>query len=624
MNPNCLPLQHNQPYRCGRFWRWTLSLMLCLLTCLAGEAAARPSPRPLPGEADLVPDRLLVFVHGYLSSAAPMKTYIDLFSRLGVPTRFDVDEQVSTLRYHAHAFDYSHFSRPGSDQNLSVEELAHSFGEFYHALPESCPVCRRRADKPVKVTLIAHSFGGLVLREFLLNEVRPRTLASTAITQGLQTSDAWHVDRVITTGTPYFGSTKTRFTQGFLSVLINGLIRTTLLGFVRPDGGGVFGNTIDAQATAVRLGSPYLWEAQQRWSRLDTHLRAHSESIPPWLVIVGVGQDRPEGTGDGVVRFSAANLAPLFPHSPVETLVVNLDHAAMVRIKPRGSRQREQRQMVAAMHHFITTGTLADAPPGLVSRYGLTVGQDGDHLMPEAQLLRSFNPDEPGFVRQWFYTPDPDPIEKLEVRDFLQRLKRVERVVAADGADVWMRFYAGLPNAKRPPQVLALPRPLSFFQNGIERSRDWTDRVATVEQNEAGELIPIVQSLAPERSHLISIPDLRPAGAFRLWIRLEDGIELTASEVRVEVEGGMASLPWQDPVRSGIPVWIRPQQANLVHIYLDAVRILESHPQLHRLQIREVALEPEERPTRPRRKVRDGTLREVSSRDGKAKPLAGK
>lgn len=64
-------------------------------------------------------------------------------------------------------------------------------------------------------------------------------------------------------------------------------------------------------------------------------------------------------------------------------------------------------------------------------------------------------------------------------------------------------------------------------------------------------------------------------------------------------------LPWQDTTVKGIPLWIRPQQPNLVHVYLDRERILKRYPLLKRLVIREVSLEPEEKPLRLRQRMEE-------------------
>lgn len=582
--------------------RWRLGRLLLLLTVglgllgVSGRLQAEPQP-PLPAESSLVPDKLLLFVHGYLSSASPMRGYMDQFARRGVSAQLLGDPGTPAQPYHSHAFDYGHFTRPGSDMNLSPEELARAFEEFYVQLPESCPICRRRAQRPVEVTLIAHSFGGVILREFLATRMEQGREKSSWEAQAA-TGFPWQVRRVITTGTPYFGSTKTRLMQGFLGVLGNGLIRTALFGFIRPDAAGVFGNTIDAQGRALRLGSPYLWELQQRWRQLVQ--REGQGRLPPWLVITAVGTASPERTGDGVVRFSAAQLSPLFPDTPMETLVVNLEHRTMVRLTRSGLAQREQEQMVAAIQHFILAGTLSDAPENVARPYALVKTAFENRLVPWEQV-----PPELELRPPRLYLPVPSQADPIQQADYRQRLAQLHALMSVDQGDVWLRFYAGLPSEAlgRRPQVLALARPLSFFQNGVERSRDWTDRVARAEPSADGELIPVVQSLAPMRSHLISIPDLRPTGAYRLWVRLEHGVELNAEDVVVELEGGKSALDWQQENRSGIPLWLRPQQVNLIHVYLNTAKILEEHPRLKRIDVREVALEPEQR-GRERRKPR--------------------
>lgn len=579
-----------EPKSTRKFWS-SLRVMgaFFLLWGLFGHPARAQTRMPLPAEASLVPDKLLIFVHGYLSSASPMRAFMDQFARQGVSAQLLGDPGAPAQPYHIHAFDYGHFTRPGSDMNLSPEELARAFEEFYIQLPESCPICRRRAQRPVEVSLIAHSFGGVILREFLVTRMEQGRERSSLEAQAA-TGFPWQVRRVITTGSPYFGSTKTRLMQGFLGVLGNGLIRTALFGFIRPDAAGVFGNTIDAQGRALRLGSPYLWDLQQRWKRLLD--REGTSTLPPWLVITAVGTASPARTGDGVVRFSAANLSPLFPGASMETLVVNLEHRTMVRLTRAGLAQREQAQMVAAIQHFILTGTLANAPAGLARPYALLKNERETQLLPWEQV-----PPEQELIPPKLYLPVPTASDPIQQEDFQQRMAQLHALMSVDEGDVWLRFYAGLPSHElgRKPPVLALSRPLSFFQNGVERSRDWTDRVARAEPNLDGEWIPTVQSLAPMRSHLISIPDLRPTGAYRLWVRLDHGVELNAEDVHVELEGGSSALAWQRENPMGIPLWLRPQQVNLVHVYLNIPKIRAEHPRLKRVEVREVALEPEQR-----------------------------
>jgi hypothetical protein len=189
--------------------------------------------------------------------------------------------------------------------------------------------------------------------------------------------------------------------------------------------------------------------------------------------------------------------------------------------------------------------------------------------------------------------PPPRP----GIKDWRPRtLKLLKDVVRNDAGDLWMRFYEGAPDleAHRETRVLPLRAPLSFFQNGIEVSRDSLDLVATNETLVSGESIPVKLSAAHERFHLISIPDQRPSGPYQLRIRLARAGEVRGNEAWIEVEG--VGRVWPPPAGADaqtpllFPMF--PLQADLMHVYLDGAAIRARTPGLGKLIIREVAAIP--------------------------------
>ena len=83
---------------------------------------------------------------------------------------------------HVHRFDYSRFSRVGYSHNVGVERLGRALGDAIVALRSECEVCASWSEAPVDVTLVGRSFGGLIVREALLQDVE-------------QDWGGWEVDR---------------------------------------------------------------------------------------------------------------------------------------------------------------------------------------------------------------------------------------------------------------------------------------------------------------------------------------------------------------------------------------------------------------------------------------------
>ncbi|MFW6368967.1 MAG: esterase/lipase family protein [Myxococcota bacterium] len=529
---------------------WSAAPAAVALVVLCAGCAGRQLAPTLPAESELEPDRLVIFVHGYMNDHESMASLVEVFTRQGVAR-----EGQEPLRLHGHVFDYGRFTRAGAGHNQTMDDLVAAFSEFYHSLPDRCPICRRRATRPVEVTIVAHSLGGLLVREVLLEEVQ-------RIDPG---EHEWEVTRIVTMGTPFFGSSMTRLTQGFLSIVVNGLVRTVVMGFVSPARGGTFGNTLDPQARAVRQGSPYLWDAHARWIR---HMETHGAEVPAWLHVVAIGGAG--GRGDGISRFTSTNIEPLLPEGTVETLLLNLRHGSLIRIKERGPKAREQAVMIRAIASFIENGTLS-FDPSFETR--LVVGTE-----------------------QSLFVQSITGGDETDGEDLRRKMARFDRGLDADSADVWMRFYEVGPDPLSGDGVRArlLRAPRSFFRTGVERSPYWLDLETTPELSADGEMIPVVASLDFQDCQLVSIPEITPTGPYRMLIRLSKGVVLGPEHGRIVVEGASEEEePGPAGQGPGIPFSIRPLQANLLHVMLDGAAIREAYPRLESLDIREVALVPE-------------------------------
>ena len=503
---------------------------------------------------------------------------IDTLTRTGLPRSFVKPGATGVTRYHGHSFDFGRFTRIGSDLNVPVEVLAEGFSRFYQQLPASCPICRERQGRPVEVTLIGRSFGGLISREFLLGQAQKEPVTAGPLAE-VDLTPRWTVTQVITLGSPYFGSIKTRFTTGFLSVVINGLVRTLVMGFTAPERGGSFGKVIDEQARAMRVGSPYLWNAHLRWAEWVHQQLASDRNVPQWLVIAGVGHHDVDLKGDGVTRFTSANLAPLLPNAPMETLVGDVLHRDLFREEERGSSGREMAVLSRAMGLFLARGTLKADPTSFIEPRTLNLGTR----------------------TQTIYWQAPAPPGSPDARDRIRKDKDLRRLEEISRCDVWLRFYDNFPGRVSPPGILTLRAALSFFQGGVEPSRSWMDLLSDTEEDPSGNIIPTVQSMAPSRSHLITLPDLSPAGPYLLRIRIAlpgrpRGLVLPSARLKVKIEGGSCAVTHPPAISPNFPVCFQSRQANLVHVYLDGAGLMQEYPELQALEIREVSLTPEPQP----------------------------
>lgn len=538
--------------------------MALLTLLLAALGCARPEPpEPLPAARDLAPDRLVLMTHGYVSEGEAMRPLIDALSREGVPRAWTDGATDGLTRYHTHAFDFSRFTRLGSDHNVAIEDLARNFGRFYHRLPETCPVCAEREDDDIDVTLLGFSFGGLVLREFLLQEAldhaeHPRDPAHQHGPPG------WSMDRVVTLATPWFGSFRTRLTRGFLSIAVNGGVRTILYGFINPRRGEVFGNVIDEQERALKVGSAFQWRQHGRWRRHAARRAVEGEPVPPWLTVIGLGHEQPAFQGDGVTRFASANVAPLLPEARVESFLVDVKHMEMFREGLSDRKTRELRQTLRAVTGFIERGTLA--------------GEGWLEAVP--------------WQGQEFYLQAPTG-DALYDGDLAAKRQKLDALLATDQADVWLRFFE-LSGGGR--VLLPLKGLSSLFRKSLVYSRSWASLASVYERDADGRRIPVVQSMDLDPAHLVAVPDLTPTGAYRLMIRLASpvdprGVLVGAGQAGLAVSGRLG-----DPHPPGAPdhltLVIRPHQTNLVNVTLDGAAIREAHPELERLEIRDIALVP--------------------------------
>ena len=589
-------------------------LPLLLVGVLVSHCGPRRVQPTLPAKSVLVPNKVLIFTHGYMSDTQAQAGLVRAFSQDGVPAPEGSDG--IPRRYHAHSFDYSAFTRAGSDHNTSQDALARAFADFFHELPDHCPICRSWRDTSVDAILIAHSFGGLIIREFLQEDVERGHAPFRSAAKADGHPRHWRISRVITLGTPWYGSLKTHLTTGFQSIIVNGIIRTLLLGFVHPEAGGTFGRVIDAQLSALRVGSPYLWRSFEEWKTLlehgdpDTHL--------PWLVVAGVGGPEPEREGDGITRFSSANLAATLPEAHIETLIVDLPHALLVRLSRVRAIADEQRFMIAAMSTFIERGTLLDAPaarftPWKMVRFSPPRNQETHEDASEEERQRPPRPSGGGKLHLLpLSAPDPAS-RKGDVPPFFLRgtnaadtnplqwgnaFKHLGRILDADLGDVWLRFYAGFPrdNSLTAPRLIALSPALSFFRTGLEPSRERAELVPLFERSVDGLRIPVTYQMRPLRGHMIAIPDVTPSGIYRLRIRVSRHLWLRRRDLRIE-NNGRPENPCREetkpipPTQDGALISIHPAQANLIKIYIDVDAVLAHHPDLRTFEIREVELE---------------------------------
>jgi len=443
-------------------------------------------------------------VHGYISSADEFSELAGLLSHGGAHGE----------PLHVHRFDFGLFSRVGSDHNTGVETLGRTLGEAVETVQTECPVCRSWADEPVDVTLIGRSLGGYVVREALLQDVASQW-------------GPWEVDRVITLASPLYGSTLTRYSTGFLSVIINGGIRTALFGFIQPERGGAFGRVVDAQVRAMRLGSPYQLHAHDRMSRwVDT------SGSPPWLIVPSLGTADPVHSGDGVVRWSAANIAPVFPEIGAQTLPVVVKHGQIFAGEPASKWTAELDRAVQAIRHFVDHGTIAKLPG--VAPYTWTDG-----------ALERVSASRPPPSAVWLPT-HPEAGRPIH--------RRYPEVAEADLSDVWIRVFAGPPGAEARP--LTLRDGLSPLQASTEWSRQWFE-LSVASPDETGSSVVAVQ---PVGSRHVFLPDVTPSGAWRIGLTLDRGAPVSPDHIQTRVNGGA--------VHHGDMVEIASLQNNVVDVFV--------------------------------------------------------
>lgn len=475
-----------------------------LIAPLCGILAACAPPAP-PQRPPAPSERKVVFlVHGYISDAEEFSVLARSLAHGG--------EHGAPL--HVHRFDYSRFSRVGSDHNLGVERLGEALGEAVSAARQSCPVCRAWADTPVDVSLVGRSFGGYIVREALLQDAAAEW-------------GPWEVDRVVTMASPLYGSTLTRYSTGFLSVLINGGIRTALFGFLQPERGGAFGHVIDAQVRAMRLGSPY---------QLDVHDRMEAwlgeDYPPPWLVVPSLGARNTARKGDGVVRLASANLGPVFPGLGVETLPIVVRHGNVFAGEPQGSEATELDRALRAVRHFVDHGTVTT-----LSGLEPVAWRQG--------ALRDVSRAEPPADAVW--VPASDAAAEL-VRS------RYERVALADLGDVWLRFFRGTPGVDAQP--LPLAPGLSPLQSSTEWSRRWLE-LDVAPPDATGTSVLAVEPVGPRH---VFLADVTPTGTWSVGLDLSGVGPVPAERLRVRVNGG--------PLSTGGAVDVSAQRNNVVDVFV--------------------------------------------------------
>lgn len=482
--------------------------------------------------------KVAILVHGYISDAGE---FAGMAERL---SRGDADN----APLHLHRFDYSQFSRVGYDHNLGVERLGEALGEAVAALRTDCPVCAGWADDPVDVTLVGRSFGGYVVREALLQDVE-------------STWGGWEVDRVVTMASPLYGSALTRYSTGFLSVIINGGIRTVIYGFVNPERGGAFGKVIDAQIRAMRLGSPYQLEVHDRF--VDW---LGEDFPPPWLVITALGSRDVVRQGDGVARMNSANIAPLFPTMGVETVPVVVKHKRVFAGEPHGDEGDELERALRAVRHFIDRGTVRG-----------TEGLERHALTPTGCRPAGRSPLPEDAVAELWMPPDDDPgHERVD--------RKLRTLVEADIGDVWLRFYDGLPGLSTELRPIELSRRLSPLQSSPEWSRRWLDLELSAYEEHAGANVPGIIAVGPVGSRHVFLPDVTPSGEWTVGLDLVGHGPVDPALLRVVVNGQFQHSP--------STLTVAPLRNNVVDVYLDGETLRASQPSLRSISIDRVHFEP--------------------------------
>jgi pimeloyl-ACP methyl ester carboxylesterase len=460
--------------------------MRALLLLFGWLAACKPTVTAMCGDGQ--PGRLLVLVHGYTSSGEEL----DALSQ-------PLEDRGSCGRaYHLHRFDFGGVSRVAHDHNLAVETLGEALAEAIELLPQRCEVCAIRREQQVKVALVGRSLGGIVAREALMRgepDLPP----------------AWEVDRLVTLASPYFGSVRTRFATGLQSILMNGVLRTVLVGLIAPERGGTFGRVVDNQVRALRVGSPYLWDAHQGWLDWITRQEAVAKRVPDQLVVLGVGARDPVRQGDGVTRVSSGNVGPWIG---AETLVVGLRHGELFNEEPNKRRASELTVTLEVLRDFIERGEV-------LQRGFLTKGELGGPVWMSR---------DPALARQ------------------LAALR------AAELGDLGIRFVS----EQAPNALLELPVGTSAFQAPPEWNREWWG-IETEGSN------PPLLRVVPLPSGQLWLPDLWAGQGWDLRVELEN-----APTVRfgLRVDGAyMGEFLGPD-----LPIKLEPNRPNLVEVQVRGVK----------------------------------------------------
>lgn len=480
----------------------------------------RPAPPPVAGanasEAppSPPPQRLVLLLHGYTSGSGELAGLAELLRGPGPG---------GAPPPHVHSLDFGAFTRVSHDHNLAVDTLAELLLAAVAALPDRCRVCHAQAEAEVPVAIVARSFGGIIAREAML--------------RGLATRRApWHIDRFVTMGTPWMGSTLTRFSTGFQSIVVNGLVRTLLFGFVRPDRGGAFGRVQDAQARAMRVGSPYLWDRAVDW---EQHLRrraADGHELPATLHLIGIGAADADGRGDGVVRLPSAYVAPLAPSAEAETLLTPQRHRELWNHPPGRDRAPALAAAGPLLLRFLDEGSLRGA-----ALDGLVLPMDPPR-----------HPDLPTEARPTVFG--------LAAGDHLDPALRAALGGLREIGDLHLRVELEHQGRR---QELALPDALSLFVSDPDWSREWPGLVYAADEAAA----PGADTLqvAPSPSRQLSVTGV-PAGVpWALGVRISGLGWAPAAALRLESDGD-ALAPSDRPERFAL----RVQQAHLLRLILDA------------------------------------------------------
>ncbi|MBL8615340.1 MAG: hypothetical protein JNM72_07015 [Deltaproteobacteria bacterium] len=492
----------------------------------ANAAEAPPGPPP---------QRLVLLLHGYTSGSGELAGLAELLRGPGPG---------GAPPLHVHSLDFGAFTRVSHDHNLAVDTLAELLLAAVAALPDRCRVCHAQAEAAVPVAIVARSFGGIIAREAML-----RGLASRRA--------PWHIDRFVTMGTPWMGSTLTRFSTGFQSIVVNGLVRTLLFGFVRPDRGGAFGRVQDAQARAMRVGSPYLWDRAVDWERHLRRRAADGLALPATLHLIGIGAADVEGRGDGVVRLPSAYVAPLAPSAEAETLLTPLRHRELWNHPAGDPRAPALAAAGPLLLRFLDEGSLRGA-----ALDGLVLPLDPPR-----------HPALPAEARPTVFGLSAGAALDPALQEALGGLREI--------GDLHLRVELEQEGRR---QELALPDALSLFVSDPDWSREWPGLVYAADEAAA----PGADTLqvAPSPSRQLSVTGV-PAGVpWALGVRIGGLGWVPAAALRLESDGD-ALAPSDRPEHFAL----RVQQAHLLRLILDA-EVLEAAGHSGPVRIEGLRLQP--------------------------------